>query len=290
MSDTLSEPVLTADDRAFFEKNGYVVVPQVVPQENCDAVIDDIYRFLEMDPHDRSTWYPIERRGTLAHIHQTQSLWDNRQHPRIHRAFADLYGTEKLWVSFDRASMKPPIDPNYPHYQDNGFVHWDMDTRDLSGPLFVQGVLVLADTAENQGGFCCIPGFIGEILTDWIARQPADRNPVAPDLSTLPDGYQVTPIPGKAGDLVIWDRRLAHGNGRNEAETPRLCQYLTMYHASDDAGQRTERIACWREHTAPPYWEKDIPAPYKGKEATLWPEPATLTALGRKVLGADPWE
>ena len=223
MAETLTKPVLTDDDIAFFHANGYVVAHEVVSKSQCDTVVDEIYQFLQMDPEDPDTWYPTDRKGgTLAHIHQTQGLWNNRQDPRIHRAFADIYGTERLWVSMDRASMKPPIDSKYPHYKDSGFVHWDMDTRDLSGPLFVQGVLVLADTAANQGGFCCVPGFINDPMVEWIARQPADRNPHYPDLNALPEAFKVTPIPGKAGDLVIWDRRMLHGNGRNEASAPRL--------------------------------------------------------------------
>lgn len=289
MSEPTPRPVLADEDIAFFHRNGYVVVPQIVPKAQCDAVVDEIWEMLAMDRDDPTTWYPEHRRSTLAFIHQTQGIWNNRQDPRVHRAFADLYGTDRLWVSLDRASMKPPLDPRYPHYNDKGFVHWDMDTRDLSGPLFVQGVLVLEDTAENQGGFCCIPGFVGDALTDWIATQPADRNPNMPDLSTLPPGMKVTPIPGKAGDLVIWDRRLAHGNGANHATRPRMCQYLTMYPVGDGFEGREERIRCWQKHQAPAYWEKDIPDPYRGREAALWPEPATLTPLGRKLLGVDLW-
>ena len=60
------EAVLTADDRAFFDRWGYLVVKGVVPKENCDAVVSDIYTFLQMDPNDTTTWYPPERRGSLA--------------------------------------------------------------------------------------------------------------------------------------------------------------------------------------------------------------------------------
>lgn len=285
------EPVLTAEDRAFFDRWGYLVVKKVVPKENCDAVIDDIFAFLQMAPHDPETWYPAGRRGSLAHIHQTQSLWNNRQHPRLYQAFADLYGTEKLWTSLDRACMKPPLTPKHPEHNDQGFVHWDMNTTTPpeSWSFFVQGVLCLSDTTEEMGGFCCVPGFHRENLVTWIAEQPADRHPSYPDLSRLPDGMRVTPIPAEAGDLVIWDVTLAHGNGANHGTAPRLCQYVTMYPAGDDLVQREERIACWQERCAPPYWEKDIPAPLKGRERALQTEPATLTALGKKLLGLENW-
>src|SRR5207247_7396951 len=93
----------------------------------------------------------------------------------------------------------------------------------------VQGVLYLADTTAEMGGVQCIPGFHKEgVLEEWAARQPEDRNPRVPAISSLPEGYKVTPIPGNAGDLLIWNRRLAHGNGRNTRTRPRLAQYISM--------------------------------------------------------------
>jgi hypothetical protein len=280
--------VLNEQDLAFFKENGYLVVPNAVPRENLDATLMAVWDFLGMDPTDSTTWYPPERRGGLVYLHQHQTLWDNRQYPRLYDAFVDILGTEKLWVSMDRASMKPPIDPRFPHYEDRGFVHWDLDTsKPLPTRLGVQGVLALADTDENMGGFCCIPGFHRN-LAEWIAGQPADRNPRSPDLSRLPEGFKVTPIPMKAGDLVIWDRMLAHGNGRNGGKAPRLAQYVTMHPAaSDNEEARQERIACWRDRHAPSYWEKDIPEPLRGRERSN--PPADLTPLGRKLLGLDLW-
>jgi hypothetical protein len=279
--------LLSEGDIEAFHDNGYLVVPSVVPQEKLDAVVAAVWEFLEMDPEDPSTWYPPDRKGSLAHLHQHQSLWDCRQHPHVHQAFADILGTEALWVSMDRATMKPPIDPRFPHYDDRGFVHWDLDTsKPLPEQLGVQGVLALADTSAEMGGFQCVPGF-HRVLAGWIREQPEDRNPRAPDLSRLPEGYHVTPIPMKAGDLVIWDRMLAHGNGRNVGTRPRLAQYLTMYPASGDEERRQERIDCWRERHAPSFWERDIPEKYRGRER-LSP-PAELSPLGRKLLGLDRW-
>ena len=68
---------------------------------------------------DRESWYrykpytredhcsPISQAG-MVEMYQHQTLWDNRQYPRVHQAFSEILGTEKLWVSLDRANMKPP--------------------------------------------------------------------------------------------------------------------------------------------------------------------------------------
>lgn len=272
--------VLDAEDLRFFDENGYVIVRQAAPQENLNAAIRAIWEFLEMDPYDSETWYCGARRGGgIVHIHQHQALWDNRQFPRIHQAFAEIFGTEKLWVSMDRAGMKPPVHPDHPEHEDKGFIHWDLDTSKLPVPFGVQGVLCLTDTDANMGGFQCIPGFHRN-LEEWIAAQPPDRNPRAPDLT----GLHVTPIPAKAGDLIIWNRLLAHGNGRNTSDRPRLCQYITMSLAGSSEEARQERIACWRERKPPRWWPGD-----DRQREQLYGKTAELTPLGRKLLGLDLW-
>lgn len=283
----MTERVLSAEDLQFFDEQGYVVVPNIAPPEDLEAVIAATWDLLGMNPDDSTTWYPEDRRGAIAYLHQHQSLWNCRQSPRLHAAFADILQTEKLWVSMDRVGMKPPIDPRFPNYEDRGFVHWDLDTsKPLPTTLGVQGVLALTETTAEMGGFCCIPGF-HKHLGEWIAAQSADRNPRGPDLSRLPNGMKVTPIPMKAGDIVIWNRLLAHGNGRNEGIRPRLAQYITMFPTSGDETARQDRIACWQDRHAPAGWEKDIPEKYKGRETAN--PPADLSPLGRKLLGVDSW-
>src|SRR6476661_5388000 len=109
---TVSGRLLSTQERAFWEENGYVIIHNVVPPENLKAVVEDIWAFLGVDRNDPEAWYkaPISKAGMLE-MYQTQSLWNNRQSPRVYEAFVDIWGTEKLWVSFDRANMNPPARP-----------------------------------------------------------------------------------------------------------------------------------------------------------------------------------
>ena len=134
--------VLSEQDRAFWEEHGYVVVHDAVPSENLQAVVDAVWEFLGMDPDDPGDWYrEPHRKGGMVEVYQHQALWNNRQHSRIHRAFSEIWGTEKLWVSFDRANMKPPFRPDKPEWDHPGFIHWDLDTKAQPIPFRVQGVL-----------------------------------------------------------------------------------------------------------------------------------------------------
>ena len=89
--------ILTPEDQAFFAENGYLVVRNVVPEADCDAVIDALWEFLEMDRNDPTDWYrPPLSPGGMIEMYHHQTMWDNRQHPRMHQVFAELIGTEAL--------------------------------------------------------------------------------------------------------------------------------------------------------------------------------------------------
>lgn len=284
--------VLSKADWAFWEENGYVIIPNAVPQENLDRMVEAIWWFLDMDPEDSETWYkhkPFTRdnrcspisAGGMVEMYQHQAIWDNRQHPRVYQAFAEIWGEEKLWVSLDRANMKPPAREDKPDWNNRGMIHWDLDTSQQPFQFGVQGVLYLTDTAEDQGGFQCVPGF-NNTFEEWVKTQPEDRNPHHPDLT----GLDVRSIPGKAGDLLIWHRLLAHGNGHNTSDKPRLAQYITMSPArNDDEAARQARVASWQERRPMPNWPGDPRAWEKEKQQT-----AELTPLGKKLLGVDLWD
>jgi hypothetical protein len=282
--------VLSPQDLAFFEENGYLVVPDAAPPEMLQAVIDAIFDFLEMNPDDPQDWYrePL-RPGGMVEMYQHPAMWNTRQHPRLYQAFADLLGTEKLWVTFDRVNFKPPSHPSHPKYEHKGFAHWDTDTSKLPSPgaqVRVQGLLCLTDTSEDMGGFRCAPGF-HNALREWVQTQPEDRNPRVPDLNAIPPEYAMRPIAAKAGDLIIWNTLLLHGNGHNVSDRPRLAQFISMFPAREDKEElRQDRIRRWRDRL--PAAGEAFPGDPRHKEE-LHGTTAELSPLGRKLVGLDLW-
>ena len=270
--------VLDAEALDFWEENGYVVVPEAVPPENCREAEKAVWRFLGMDSGDADTWYPDPPRpGIMVEMYQHQALWDNRQHPRVHRAFAEIWGKEKLWVSFDRTSLNPPERPGFAFK--GPYLHWDISLEDPSR-FMVQGVLYLSDTAANQGAFTCIPGFHRRIA-DWLETLSEEEN--ARSRMQAEFGHQAKPIAGKEGDLVIWNSLLPHGSSPNSADRPRIAQYITMTPAKEeDESHREGRIEGWRDRLTGLGKNQKEKEHFEG-------ETAQLTALGRKLLGLDRW-
>lgn len=217
-ADPEAERVLSPDDLAFWDEHGYVVLHDAVSAEQCAAAVQAICDFVQADLRQPDTWY----RGAQGHsiwiplLHHA-ALDASRASPRIHRAFAQLWNREDIWINVDQAGMNPPERPGWrfpgPH------LHWDVSLAQPI-PFGVQGILYLADTAANQGAFTCVPGFHQKIDA-WLDSLPAGDDPRTHDFTS-----QAVAIAGRAGDLVIWHHALPHGSSPNRAALPRFVQYM----------------------------------------------------------------
>ena len=280
--------VLSEEDWQFWKNNGYVIIPNAVPKDNLNAVSKMLWWFQEMDPNDPTTWYHNPAReiqmtelknSGMVEVYNHQTLWDNRQYPRVYDAFVDVWGLKHLWVTIDRANLNVPARPDW---EFKGFIHWDIDTSLVPPPVNVQGVLSLKDTTEAMGGFQCVPQLYREFKS-WVKTQPPDRDPFKPDL----EGFEVKKVIAKAGDLLIWDSMLAHGIRPNHSNQPRLAQYISMTPAQEERPDLIDwRVKSWKDRIAP----EGYPFPGDPREwEKKYQEPAQLTELGEKLLGLRKW-
>lgn len=282
--------VLSEDDWAFWQYNGYIVIKEAVSKAQAQATADFLWEFEEKDPHDAETWYTAPRAemkmkeltGTgMVEVYNHQHLWNNRQMPRVYEAFVDIWGTEKLWCTIDRANLNFPMRPGHEY---KGFIHWDYDPE--TKPQNVQGVLALADqTDENMGGFQCIPWLFRNYDT-WKLSQPADRNRFQPDITGLED--KIVKVPLEAGDLLIFNSCQPHGIRPNRSTNKvRIAQYISMMPAEEDnAALRQWRINSWKNRIAPEGYA--FPGDPRNWEQTRY-STAELSDLGRKLLGLEDW-
>ena len=282
--------VLTMTDWEFWKENGYVVIKNAVDVSQADQTAAFLWEFEEKNPKDPATWYTPPRAemkmkelaGTgMVELYNHQCLWDNRQTEKVHQAFADIWGTEKLWVTIDRANLNFPIRPGFEY---KGFIHWDYDPQ--TKPQNVQGVLALADqTDENMGGFQCVP-YLYRHYDTWKLSQPKDRNRFQPDMTGLEN--ELIKVSLKAGDLLSFNSCLAHGIRPNRSENKvRMAQYLSMMPAEEDnESLKNWRINSWQHRIAPEgYAFQGDP---RNWEQTKY-ETAKLNTLGEKLLGLKKW-
>jgi hypothetical protein len=213
-----AEPALSAADLEFWDRHGYVILHDAVPPENCRTAVQAICEFLNVRLDQPDSWYtgPQGHSIWIPLLHHP-ALQANRDSARIHRAFAQLWNREDIWVNVDQTGFNPPEKAVWkfpgPH------LHWDVSlARPI--PFGVQGILYLADVAADQGAFTCVPGFHRK-LDYWLESLPEGADPRA---QVVPDA--AVPIAGRAGDLVIWHQDLPHGSSPNRAALPRIVQYM----------------------------------------------------------------
>jgi ectoine hydroxylase-related dioxygenase (phytanoyl-CoA dioxygenase family) len=282
--------VLSEEDWNFWIHNGYIIIKNAVPREQALETAEFIWEFEEKDPDNRETWYTAPRAemqmkeltgSGMVEVYNNQHLWNNRQMRRVYDAFVDIWGTEKLWVTIDRANLNFPLRP-----QDvfKGFIHWDYDPE--TKPQNVQGVLALADqTDENMGGFQCIPELFRTYDT-WKLTQPDDRNHFKPDTTGFEDKFVKVKL--EAGDLMIFNSSQPHGIRPNRSEDKvRIAQYISMMPAEEDnEGLRQWRIDSWKNRIAPEGYA--FPGDPRNWEQTKY-DTAELNELGEKLLGLKNW-
>ena len=221
----------------------YVVAKGVISKEQAARTCNRVWTYANQDPHDPQSWYG--KGGIMIEMYQSQEQWDNRQAPKIHEAFSQIWGQEELRVSRDRASINPPaLDKAAAQDKQVAFgLHFDTsfaqkpvsEAKTLRPiPKGVQGVLYLVDTPAENGAFICVPGMHRQV-DEWLDTLPDDVRPN--QMLQLKDesaaqsvllGGKTKRIPAEAGDLIIWDTRLPHSAASNVGDAPRVAQYVPI--------------------------------------------------------------
>ena len=282
--------ILTEKEWDFWIEKGYVVIKQAISRQEALDTASFLWEFEEKDPNNSETWYSAARAelkmkelaGTgMVEVYNNQFLWSNRQQQKVYDAFVDVWGTQKLWVTIDRANLNFPIKKGFEY---KGFIHWDYDPE--TKPQNVQGVIALSDQTDlNTGGFQCVP-WLYQNYDTWKKTQPEDRNRFQPDIKDFEDKIEKVAL--EAGDLLIFNSLLAHGIRPNlSKDKVRIAQYISMMPAEEDnEALKTWRVNSWKNRIAPEGYA--FPGDPRNWEQTKYKQ-AVLNPLGEKLLGLKKW-
>lgn len=223
IDDSTIENVLSEEDLAFWNENGYVIVKDAVSKKDCEATQYAIWEHLRMDPNDKTTWYTThdDLRGLMLNFSDHETLNRNRFSQRVKRAYEQLYNTNKIYKTIDKVSFNPPETDSFKFSGSD--LHWDVSLK-TPIPFALQGLLYLTDCGPEDGAFHCVPGFHNKI-ENWLEALEPHVNPREEALKTL----KAKPILGNAGDFIIWHHSLPHCATPNYGTAPRMVQYLTYF-------------------------------------------------------------
>ncbi len=222
--------VLTEEQLEFWQCEGYLVIPGVLTAEQCRQSREVIWQYLQASPAQPHSWYQStdKMQKIMLQLFRHPVLDANRDVPLIRQIFQQLWQRTDLVMTTDRVSFNPPETQSWSFPGPD--LHWDVELI-APVPFATQGLIYLTDTTEQQGAFCCVPGFHHQI-DDWI------RNSGKSAMQLQQQNWAEWPvkaIAAKAGDLIVWHQALPHGASRNTASYPRMVQYINMYPASSDA-------------------------------------------------------
>ncbi|KAJ5717561.1 hypothetical protein N7488_003207 [Penicillium malachiteum] len=203
------------DFRDELHANGYAVTKGAIPRERAiqyqKRAFDWVTSFgTPLDMKDPSTWkaenLPLQSKlntfDNYGVIHE-KFMWDARLEPGVVDAFAKIWETDELLVSFDSLNItfpnradKPSRAP-WPHIDQSPFKR---------GMHCIQGIINLSHAGPEDGSLI-------EQEMEWWANK----------------GLKPLKVQAEPGDLILWDSRTVHWGGEptNKSDVIRTVIYAS---------------------------------------------------------------
>ncbi|KAK9425637.1 putative Phytanoyl-CoA dioxygenase [Seiridium unicorne] len=307
------------DFRDNIVRDGYVVVKGAVPRERAEKYAEEMYNYLEtfkgglgfkrFDPSTyREEFLPvISERGMCSGygVNHESFTWDIRCEPGVVDAFAKVFDTDDLIVSFDAVSFALP---NRKDTAENK--PWPHQDQDPEKPGFrcLQGVVNLLPNGPKDGGLIVCKGahklsdefhedFKNEVdpvhrwTKEWYGFSDAGMKWLAEK------GCEWIKVEAEPGDLLLWDSRLPHYNMNPTGDRARFATY-TCYMPAAEASQEDllRKKEAFEKQLGTTHWpnaahvhdvsqtlmRKQGPCPYNDDKPR---QPTKLNERGLKLTG-----
>lgn len=208
-----------------------------------------------LDLKDPSTWtvanLPVQGKANqfsnYSVVHE-KFMWNARMEPKILEAFATIWGTDELLVSFDAVNITLPKmqdkakRPFWPHVD-------QAPTR--RGLHCIQGVLNLSKAGPEDGSLIVLPKSnqvteeFFETQTDSSTWEARDYRGITTEEMKWFEARGIKPLKVQAepGDLLLWDSRTVHWGGEptDKSNTIRTVIYASYSPAALATSETLER-------------------------------------------------
>ncbi|KAF4551084.1 Hypothetical protein D9617_14g075400 [Elsinoe fawcettii] len=233
------------------KRDGFAIVKGAIPRDRADRYASDMFQWLEefelgFSRHDLSTVHKdhlpiISEKGMVLNyaVSHEDWAWKIRSEPGVVDAFAKVYQTEDLLVSFDAINFqfnRSDLPANKP---------WPHQDQDPAKPGFrcLQGLVNLLPNGPNDGGLIVCRG--AHLLSEDYHRafDAEDRIPAwTPEWYGFKDtgmawlaerGCEWIKLCAEPGDLLLWDSRTPHYNVSPTGEQARFAVYTCFMPVAD---------------------------------------------------------
>lgn len=98
-------PVLDPAELARWDEHGYAILRRAISRKEAKAAERFLWQAAGADPGNPQSWYGRRSHGIMIQCYRHPALEPARRSPRVHKAFAQLWGTADLWMTTDRLSF-----------------------------------------------------------------------------------------------------------------------------------------------------------------------------------------
>lgn len=228
----------STESAAFFEEEGFAVIAEALNGQEVVHALRLMWDYLEelgtgIRRDDSATWgderWPTTGSGGIIAgngIGQSKVQWFIRSVPRVKDAFAALWGTSDLLVSFDGMAVWRPWhkDPSGKTNQGASWLHVDQNPTSRQNFQCAQGFVNLLPMDSSTGGnvlirrshrelFAKIPQLYPKhVAAQEAARPGMDHFRFPPNAAGI---HSLAMCHLEPGDLLLWDSRTAHCSSAN---------------------------------------------------------------------------
>lgn len=274
---------------AQLEKDGYVVISNVLNTKKCDYYINEIWNWLEdlgIKRNNPETWnskyWPLNFKGMIIYpsITHTEFSWKLRSEPTIINIFKDIWEHEDLLVNFSRMNITKPFDISSSKAKSKiksiDSEYWfHIDQIDKSTDFHcIQGFINLEDCSSNDSGLVVIRGshkyhydtierFSKEMIMSEENYFELNKKIISWLIEIKRCNIAHVAVP--KGGFVLWDSRTFHCNSRpTKFSTPGRFRYVQYISMVPQAWITTEEL------------EKKKEAFFNMKSTSAWPHKITV--------------
>lgn len=230
--------------RSFYEEHGYLLVPDVLPETEMDALgaeMESVTETVRLRFGSLEASWQGSFRDTLPadiapdrlrcdSIHDVQRFSARMTRlltdPRIVEIFVELIGPN-VSLHHTKYHVKPPeIGAPFPLHQDYHYFPHERHTMVLGGLYF-------DDATEENGCIGVIPGSHRRGVLPIVGRDELYLDPAAWPLQSL------TMLPARRGSMLFFNYLTIHGSTPNRSRTARRALFIQVRDPEDRPTKRT---------------------------------------------------
>jgi ectoine hydroxylase-related dioxygenase (phytanoyl-CoA dioxygenase family) len=231
---------LTAEQRQAFVEQGYLIIRNLIPQEEVRLLIENFMQMHAGGPIPGCfTPAPPEEAGN-----DILKLYPRMMHPhrvnevalrymldaRIAAILEDLFGEEPL-ATQSMLYFKPAGARGQALHQDNYYLKVEPETC-------IAAWVALDPADRENGGLEVVPG---TQTMDIFCPQEADTSvSFTRDYVPIPEGLSAVPIDLNPGDVLFFNGSLVHGSQPNQSRDRFRRSFICHY-----IGRSAERMSHW---------------------------------------------